>query len=168
MRFSTPPIAHTATPMVASKRSSSTATLTAINTRSVTGFYGVALKLVHQCQINLELKWLLRDLKPSHRTICYFRVNNGDAIKRAHRHFVKQLQNWKLISGQILALDSTKLRGQNSIKNNFNQKKINRHLEYIDHKIEEYLDTIKEMEESNSGKTSEEIENKIEILEKRR
>lgn len=127
-----------------------------------------ARKLVHQCHINLEVKWLLRDLKPSHRTICYFRVHNGDAIKGAHRYFVKQLQNWKLISGEILALDSTKLRGQNSIKNNFNQKKINRHLEYIDHKIEEYLDSIQQIEESSKNKSSKEIENKIEKLEKRR
>ncbi len=34
--------------------------------------------------------------------------------------------------------DGTKLRAQNSKKNNFNQKKIDRHLAYIESKLDEY------------------------------
>lgn len=128
-----------------------------------------ARKLEHQCLINLEIKWLIKDLRPSSRTICYFRVENATAIKKAHRHFVRKLKSWNLISGEILALDSTKMRGQNSLKNNFNQKKIDRHLEYIDQKVEDYLDTIKHLKNKrNKIKEIREIEEKKEKLLERR
>ncbi len=104
--------------------------------------------------------WLLRGLRPSPRTICYFRTDKA-AIKEAHRAFVKKLQSWKLISGDVIALDSTKVRGQNSLKNNFNQKKIDRHLEYIDNKIDDYLLQIKKIK---SSKRKKEIVSKIDNL----
>ena len=115
-----------------------------------------------------ELMWLLKGLSPSPRTICYFRTDNLDAIKNGHRHFVKLLQNWKLIDGELLALDSTKVRSQNSLKNNFNQKKINRHLEYLDGKIDGYLEQLCEREGSMSGIKEWEIRGKMERAEKRK
>ncbi|MDP3445254.1 MAG: hypothetical protein Q8T08_20530 [Ignavibacteria bacterium] len=43
-----------------------------------------------------------------------------------------------LIDGETIAIDSFKVRGQDSLKNNFNDKKIIRHKEFIDNKISEY------------------------------
>jgi len=40
-------------------------------------------------------------------------------------------------------MDYIKIRAQNSLKNNFNQKKVDRHLEYIDSKIDQYLTQLK-------------------------
>ena len=48
-----------------------------------------------------------------------------------------------LIDGQTIAIDSFKIRAQNSLKNNFNQKKIDRHILYIDQKIEQYQAPIR-------------------------
>lgn len=129
-----------------------------------------ANQLSRQCAINVELMWLLKGLNPSARTICYFRSRNGAAIKKAHRHFVRLLRTAKLIGGELIALDSTKVRGQNSLKNNFNEKKVKRHLEYIDNKIEEYLDELEELSESKklSNVREEEINHKVEDLENRR
>jgi hypothetical protein len=42
------------------------------------------------------------------------------------------------MGGRLLAGDSTKLRAQNSKKNNYNSEKIKRHTEYIDRKLKEY------------------------------
>ena len=129
--------------------------------------YGIrsANKLAHQCKVNVEVIWLLRDLRPSPRTICYFRTHNEKAIKNAHKALVKKLKGWNLISGQVLALDSTKVRGQNSLKNNFNQKKINRHLDYIDNKIDEFLQQIKKVK---TPKSKSEINDKINTLRERK
>ena len=80
-----------------------------------------SLKLSEACKINVEVIWLLKGLSPSPRTINYFRSDNCQAIEKAHRCFVKLLKNWKLIKGETLAVDSMKIRGQNSLKNNFNQ-----------------------------------------------
>ena len=95
-------------------------------------------KLAHACQVNLEVIWLLKGLRPCARKIAYFRKNNSKAFKAAFRFFVSLLKDWNLITGEVIAIDSFKIRAQNALKNNFNQKKIDRHIEYIDKKIDEY------------------------------
>ena len=115
-------------------------------------------KLHQACMVNVELWWLLKGLKPSARTICYFRTNNSSAFKKAFQHFVLLLKDWKLIDGQTIAIDSFKIRAQNSLKNNFNQKKINRHIEYIDHKINEYHT---QLDKEDNTDTISEINDKI-------
>lgn len=99
-------------------------------------------KLEESCKINLEVMWLLKGLRPSARTIAYFRKDNAEAFKKTFRHFVLLLKQWELIDGEIIAIDSFKIRAQNSLKNNFNQKKIDRHLAYIDKKIAEYENAL--------------------------
>jgi hypothetical protein len=54
------------------------------------------------------------------------------------------LKEWKLIEGETIAIHSFKIRTQNSLKNNFNQRKIDRHVEYIDNKIVEYENQLNE------------------------
>lgn len=87
---------------------------------------------------NIELMWLLKGLSPDHNTINSFRKDNAKAIKKVFRRTVQIARNFDLIGGIILAGDSTKLRAQNSKKNNYNQNKIERHLSYIDSKLEQY------------------------------
>lgn len=116
-----------------------------------------SLKLAEACKINVEVMWLMKGLRPSPRTINYFRSNNGPAIEKAHRHFVHLLQSWNLIKGETLAVDSMKIRGQNSLKNNFNERKIKRHLEYIDGRISDYLDQVGKIQEKKK-KTKEDRE----------
>ncbi|MCO5259760.1 MAG: transposase [Crocinitomicaceae bacterium] len=95
-------------------------------------------QLEKECVRNLEVKWLMRELVPDHNTISNFRRDNPRAIKKVFRATVELAKNFELIGGKLLAGDGTKLRAQNSKKNNFNQKKIDRHLAYIEAKIEEY------------------------------
>lgn len=85
---------------------------------------------------NIELMWLLEHLQPDHNTISNFRKDNKKGIKKVFRATVEMAKNFDLIGGKLLAGDSTKFRAQNSKKNNYNQKKINRHLEYIENKLE--------------------------------
>lgn len=95
-------------------------------------------KLEHACEVNIELWWLLKGLRPSFRSIAYFRKDNASALKAAFRFFVLLLQELELIEGKTIALDSFKIRAQNNIRKNYNQAKIDRHLIYIDTKIEQY------------------------------
>ena len=129
-------------------------------------------KLAKACTINVEVVWLLKGLQPSPRTFNYFRQNNTKAIESAHRYFVRLLKEWKMMDGETIALDGTKIRGQNSKKNNFNAKKIERHLEYIEGKINGYLETLAQLEESprkgrRQREQMQELEDKIEDLEER-
>lgn len=95
-------------------------------------------KLEKESKRNIEVMWLLKNLHPDHNTISNFRRDNSKAIKKVFRETVKIAKYFNLIGGTLIAGDSTKLRAQNSKKNNFNQKKIDRHLEYINNKLAEY------------------------------
>lgn len=113
--------------------------------------------LEKECHRNIEVMWLLKCLKPDHNTISNFRRDNPKAIKKVFRETVKIAKYFNLIGGTLIAGDSTKLRAQNSKKNNFNQKKIDRHLEYIENKLAEYNKALAE----SDGDEKEEIEKEI-------
>ena len=95
-------------------------------------------KLQKACTINLEMIWLTKGRTPHYKTIANFRKDNHKAFKSVFRHFVALLKDWNLVDGKTIGIDSFKSRAQNSLKNNFNDRKINKHLAYIDAKIQEY------------------------------
>ena len=101
-------------------------------------------QLEKESKRNIEVMWLLKCLKPDHNTISNFRRDNPKAIKKVFRETIKIAKYFNLIGGKLLAGDSTKLRAQNGKKNNFNQKKIDRHLEYIENKLAEYEKALAE------------------------
>ena len=101
-------------------------------------------QLEKECKRNIETMWLMKCLVPDHNTISNFRRDNKKAIKGVFRQTVKMAQYFNLIGGTLIAGDSTKLRAQNSKKNNYNQKKIDRHLAYIENKLEEYQEALEE------------------------
>ena len=94
--------------------------------------------LEKECVRNMELIWLMKSLVPDHNTIANFRKDNPKAIARVFRATVNLASHFELIGGSLVAGDSTKLRAQNSKKNNFNPAKIERHIAYIDNKLAEY------------------------------
>ncbi len=112
--------------------------------------------LEKECGRNIELMWLMKGLVPDHNTISNFRKDNPKAIRKVFRATVQLAKHFNLIGGQLLAGDGTKLRAQNSKKNNFNPKKIEQHIVYIDKKLEEYSkilasedkDTVSESEKT--------------------
>jgi transposase len=107
---------------------------------------------------NIEVMWLLGNLHPDHNTISNFRRDNPKAIKKVFRETVKIANYFNLIGGTLIAGDSTKLRAQNSKKNNFNQKKIARHLNYIENKLQEYNEALAQSDGDNKAQIEKEIE----------
>lgn len=102
--------------------------------------YGIrtSRKLEREAGLNLEAMWLTSCQYPKYKTIADFRKIHGKAFREVFRRFVKLLRDWELVDGKTIAIDSFKIRAQNSLKNNLNQAKIDRHLEYIDNKVTEY------------------------------
>lgn len=103
-------------------------------------------KLEAECKRNIELMWLLGELTPAFRSIAAFRADHGDQIRNVFKTLVRFSKNSGLIEGKLLAIDGTKVRAQNSKKNNYNQKKIDRHIEYIDNKVAEYMSLLDEQD----------------------
>ena len=114
-------------------------------------------QLEKECKRNIELLWLMKELAPDHNTISNFRRDNEKAIRKVFRHTVSIAKHFDLIGGTLIAGDSTKLRAQNSKKNNFNEGKIERHLAYIDVKLDQYNQALAEADGDNKKAIEEEI-----------
>jgi transposase len=113
--------------------------------------------LEKECKRNIEVMWLLKCLRPDHNTIANFRMDNPKAIKKVFRTTVQIARHFNLIGGKLIASDSTKLRAQNSKKNNYNKAKIDRHVAYIDNKLEEYTRALAENDEDDKQEIRDEI-----------
>lgn len=103
----------------------------------------------------------MRGLAPDHNTIANFRKDNPKAIRKVFHATVSMAKHFDLIGGKLLAGDSTKLRAQNSKKNNFNEKKIERHVAYIDDKLNEYSAILANEDHDLSEEKKKEIIHKI-------
>jgi transposase len=114
--------------------------------------------LEKECKRNIEVMWLMKELSPDHNTISNFRKDNEKAIRKVFRYTVSIAKQFDLIGGKLIAGDSTKLRAQNSKKNNFNPKKIERHLAYIDNKLDEYNQALEVADDDNKIIIEKEIE----------
>lgn len=117
--------------------------------------YGIrtSRKLEREARTNMEAMWLLSGLRPRYKTIADFRKNHSSAFREVFKRFVCLLKEWNLVEGETVAIDSFKIRGSNSLKNNFNEKKLKQHLAYIDAQLSEYeaqLDAADKLEDQKA------------------
>lgn len=117
--------------------------------------------LEKECFRNIEMQWLLEDIRPNYHSITDFRKNSPAALKNTFKLFVSFLKDADLIGGEIIAIDGTKSRAHNSKKANFNQKKIDKHLDYIEVKTQEYLNALEENDAKDNPATIQNIQQKI-------
>jgi len=121
------------------------------------------------CKINIEMMWLTKGLTPGHVTIANFRTNNLQALKQVFRVYNRFLQGEDLFGKETIAVDGAKIRAQNSKKNNFSDKTIERHQSYIDKKTAAYLALLDQNEEPVDELLSkDEINKKLEHLAERK
>lgn len=128
-------------------------------------------RLEHEAARNIEVIWLLKKLKPDFKTIADFRKDNKKAIKNLFRDFNKLCDEWGLFGKELVAIDGSKFRACNSKKNNFNAKKLERHIKYIDEKIDQYMQDLDNGDKAEAGDRkpdTKEVEEIIEELQKRK
>lgn len=96
-------------------------------------------KLESEIKRNIEMMWLCAGLSPSYKTIADFRKENSKALKKVFREFSLLLKELNLITGEIVAVDGAFLRA-NASKNQLLMKKtLEKDIQAIDEKIENYL-----------------------------
>ncbi len=95
-----------------------------------------------ECKRNIELIWLTGGLAPGHKTIAEFRKNNKKAIETAHREFIRMCDELKLIGKEVVVLDGTKIRANNSRKKNVTISKLDKMISHYDESIHEYLNAL--------------------------
>jgi len=99
-------------------------------------------QLEKACKTNVELFWLNRNQKPCYKTIANFRKDNRKGFRKLFTTFREFCKNLDLYGKEVIAIDGSKFRGQNSMKKNYNIRKINKHLEYIENQQKEYLESL--------------------------
>jgi hypothetical protein len=114
------------------------------------------------------LQWLLCAIIPNFYSLSDFRKQNLSGLKYLFKLFVSFLKNADLIGCKIIAIDGTKSRAYNSKKANFNQKKIERHLMYIEKRTQEYLAELAKNDLQDNSIKITKIAGKIERLKKNR
>ena len=123
-------------------------------------------KLEKECVRNIELQWLLCGIVPNYHSISDFRKYNPTGLKKLFKLFVSFLKDIDLIAGETIAIDGTKSRAHNGKKSNFNQKKIDKHMAYIEEKSQQYLDEIAQNDQHENSIVITKIQEKIERLQK--
>lgn len=121
-------------------------------------------RLEKECRRNIELHWLMQRLVPNYHSIADFRKDNSAALKNTFKLFVLFLRDMDLVAGHTIAIDGTKMRAHNSKKNNFSPKKIERHLQYIEEKTNEYLNGLDYHDATENPEKVQEVEQKIQRL----
>ena len=91
-------------------------------------------KLEIEAHRNIELIWLLGNLRPDFKTIADYRKDNGDEIKLLTRRFREFLRDQGLIGGKRVGIDGTRVKA-NADRIILTDNKIERLIKSINEKI---------------------------------
>lgn len=99
-------------------------------------------RLERECGRNVELIWLTEGLAPDFKTIADFRKDNADALKAVFKEFLILCHKLELLSFAAVAIDGTKMRGQNSMNEIYRRKQMEKIEKEIQEKIDGYLEEL--------------------------
>jgi Transposase and inactivated derivatives len=121
-------------------------------------------KLEKECGRNLEVIWLMGNLRPDFKTIADFRKDNLESIKRVVVKFRLWCIDEGLYGQQTVSIDGSKFQGVNSRDRNYNEKRLKKIIERESKQVEQYLRELEEADdqESEDGSLSaEQLEKKV-------
>jgi transposase len=95
-------------------------------------------RLEREASRNLELIWLLRNLRPGYRTIANFRKENWAALKAVNRSFVLLARELGLVGGSVVAIDGSFFHGDASKASIFTRKRLAEQIAKLDQEIDAY------------------------------
>jgi transposase/IS5 family transposase len=104
-------------------------------------------KLENECNRNIELMWLIKELKPDYRTIADFRKDNISVLKNIFKHFSLFCNELGLFGKEIVAVDGSKFRANNARKKNLTKGKIAKMLAYFEQSAAQYLELLEQSDD---------------------
>jgi transposase len=99
-------------------------------------------RLERESHKNVEVLWLLNRLRPDHKTIANFRVDNRVALTRVCRAFVQFCRSQALFGGEQIAIDGSKFGADNNASKVTRRSDLQRELERLDRHITDWLDAL--------------------------
>lgn len=126
--------------------------------------------LAKECHRNLEVIWLLEDIKPSYKTIADFRKENGDALRKTHAEFILLCRELSLFGGKQIAVDGSFFEGNVSKKSFITSKSLNQQILQLENQISQWLSDMdasdKKEAEVSTASEDRHLADKLEKLQK--
>ena len=101
-------------------------------------------KLEAETRRNLEMIWLVKGLRPSYKSIADFRKDHVAQLREVNRDFVLLCRELDLFGGEDVAVDGSFFSADTSKANIHTKAYIDKGLEQIERKIEEYQKALEE------------------------
>lgn len=128
-------------------------------------------KLEKESQRNIELFWLIGELKPDFKTIADFRKDNIKSMQGVFTEFSLLCDELKLVGKEIVAIDGSKFRACNSRRKNYTKGKVEKQIKYYQENAEKYMKLLDEEDshevDNKVTASKEEIQRKIKEAQKR-
>lgn len=129
-------------------------------------------KIERECYRNIEVMWLMGELKPDHKTIANFRKDNKQATKAAFRRFTVICDELGLISKEIVGVDGSKFRASNGRTRYHSKGKIAEKLKHYGESAEKYMNLLEQSDNAEKEKQAKqysrkELEEKLGKIQKR-
>ena len=105
-------------------------------------------RLTHR---NLEVMWLLKCLRPDHKTISEFRRKHRNVFKQVFRQFNLLCRELKLFGAELVAIDGSIFKAVNSKARNYTQAKLKGLLKAVDKGVGNYLKDLERNDASEAA-----------------
>jgi transposase len=99
-------------------------------------------RLENETYRNLEVIWLVEELRPSYKTIADFRKNNSVALTATNRDFVLLCKDWQLFGGETLGIDGSFFKADASKDSIYTEDKLHQQLQQLEQKITAYQEQL--------------------------
>jgi transposase len=118
--------------------------------------YGIksSRKLERETYNNIAFIWLMKNLKPDHKTIAEFRRKNKKALIKALKLCARLCLKLDLIEGNILFVDGTKIRANAGKKQQHKKIWYQNQLKQIDQRINQLLADCEQVDENEADQGS--------------
>ena len=107
-------------------------------------------KIERECYRNIELMWLIGDIRPDFKTIADFRKSNKTQIRAAFQKFSMICAELGLIGKEIVAVDGSKFRASNGRLKYHSEKKVDEKIRHHTEKVEQYIKLLDACDKDDS------------------
>jgi transposase len=118
--------------------------------------YGIksSRKLERETYNNIAFIWLMKNLKPDHKTIAEFRRKNKKAVKKALKLCARLCLKLDLIDGNILFVDGTKIHANAGKKQQHKKNWYQKQLNEVDQRINQLLAECEQVDQTEADQGS--------------
>ena len=123
-------------------------------------------KLEAKTRRDLEVIWLVKGLRPSYKSIADFRKDHVRQLREVNRDFVLLCRELSLFGGEVAAADSSFFKADASKTSIQTETYVNKALEKIDKKIEEYHQALDRQDAADDKAGAQDVSSDEVLLEK--